>query len=308
MNTDTGHRGRLVPPALVLAQITSLQLGSVVAKGAYDEVGATALAGMRLLFSAIIVCVLARPRLSAMVGRQWRPTIALGAVFAAMNVAYFQAIEHLPIGVASTIELLGPVTLAVAMSRHWRDVAGALMALAGVLLLASPGAALPVAGLVFGVLAATCRALYVVLNRRVGLLFDDWSGLAVALAVGACLLTPVTAVTHGAAIARHPHLLLTGLLVALLSSLIPYSLDMTALRRIDVRAFGVLLAMSPAVGAGVGFLLLDERLTVRQGVAIALVIVAAAWSVGTAGNRAAREPAKPSPRQEPERPHRDVPR
>ncbi|GHE24722.1 EamA family transporter [Streptomyces hydrogenans] len=286
MNTDRTHRGRLVPPALVLAQITSLQLGSVVAKGAYDEVGATALAGMRLLFSAIIVCVLVRPRLSAMVGRQWWPTIALGAVFAAMNVAYFQAIEHLPIGVASTIELLGPVTLAVAMSRHWRDVVGVLMALAGVLLLASPGSELPVAGLVFGVLAATCRALHVVLNRRVGSLFDDWSGLA----VGACLLTPVTAVTHGAAIARHPHLLLTGLLVALLSSLIPYSLDMTALRRIDVRAFGILLAMSPAVGAGIGFVLLDEHITVRQSVAIALVIVAGAWSVKTADNRADRLP------------------
>ncbi|WP_229829392.1 EamA family transporter [Streptomyces massasporeus] len=282
------HHDRMVPPLLVLAQISSLQIGSAVAKGAYDEVGATALAGMRLLFSAVIVWLLVRPRLSAMAGRQWRAAIALGAVFAVMNVAYFQAIKYLPIGIASTIELLGPMVVAIAMSRHWRDMAGALLALAGVLLLASPGGELPAAGLVFGALAAACRAAYVVLNRRVGLLFDDWSGLAVALAVGACLLTPAAAVTHGATIARQPHLLLTGLLVALLSSLIPYSLDMTALRRIGVRAFGILLAMSPAVGAAVGFLVLGEHVTVRQCTAIALVVAATAWSVSRSGGKSDR--------------------
>ncbi|CAL9285688.1 EamA family transporter [Streptomyces sp. SudanB182_2057] len=292
MNARHAHRGRWVPPLLVLAQISSLQLGSAVAKGAYDEVGAIALAGMRLLFSAVIVCVLVRPRPSAMAPRQWRAAIALGVVFATMNVAYFQAITYLPIGVASTIELLGPVVVSVAMSRHWRDMAGALMALTGVVLLASPGADLPLAGLLTGALAAACRAAYVVLNRRVGLLFDDWSGLAVALAVGACLLTPVAAVTHGATVARHPHLLLIGLLVAVLSSLIPYSLDMTALRRIDVRAFGVLLAMSPAVGACVGFVVLGEHVTVRQCAAIALVVVAGAWSVRSAPGRADRGPAE----------------
>lgn len=286
MKAGQAHRDRMIPPLLVLAQISSLQIGSAVAKSAYDEAGATALAGMRLLFSSLIVWALVRPRLRAMASRQWRTAIALGVVFAIMNVAYFQAIQYLPIGVASTIELLGPVVLAIAMSRHWRDLAGALMALTGVLLLASPGAALPVTGLLLGTLAATCRAAYVVLNRRVGLLFDDWSGLAVALAVGSCLLTPVAAITHGAAIARHPHLLLIGLLVALLSSLIPYSLDMTALRRIDVRAFGILLAMSPAIGAGVGFVLLGEHITVRQCAAIALVIVASAWSVSSSGGKA----------------------
>ncbi|MEH0418370.1 EamA family transporter [Streptomyces sp. B21-083] len=279
MKAQQAHRDRMVPPLLVLAQISSLQVGSAVAKSAYDEVGATALAGMRLLFSAVIVWVLVRPRPSAMSSRQRWTAIALGVVFAAMNVAYFQTIKYLPIGIASTIELLGPLIVAVAMSRHWKDLAGTLMALTGVLLLASPGAALPVAGLLLGGLAAICRASYVLLSRRVGRLFDDWSGLAVALAIGACLLTPVAAATQGAVIARHPHLLLTGLLVALLSSLIPYSLDLTALRRIDVRAFGILLAMSPAVGAGVGYVVLGEHMTARQGAAIALVVVATAWSV-----------------------------
>lgn len=290
MKLGQAHGDRMVPPLLVLAQISSLQVGSAVAKGAYDEVGATALAGMRLLFSAVIVWLLVRPRPSAMSSRQRWTAIALGVVFATMNVAYFQTIKYLPIGVASTVELLGPLVVAIAMSRHWKDLAGALMALAGVLLLVSPGAALPIAGLLLGALAATCRAAYVVLSRRVGRLFDDWSGLAVALAVGACLLTPVAAATQGAVIARHPHLLLTGLLVALLSSLIPYFLDLTALRCIDERAFGILLAMSPAVGAGVGFVVLGEHMTVRQGAAIAMVIVATAWSVHSPGDRIGRAP------------------
>ncbi|MEV5433920.1 EamA family transporter [Streptomyces sp. NPDC052701] len=117
------------------------------------------------------------------------------------------------------------------------------------------------------------------LSRRVGQLFADWTGLAVALACGACVLAPVAAVTDGNVVAAHPAVLGTGLLVALLSSLIPYSLDMTVLRRIDTRAFGVLLALSPAVGAGVGYVLLHEQLTARQLCAMALVVLAGAWSM-----------------------------
>ncbi|MEU9116364.1 EamA family transporter [Streptomyces sp. NPDC048483] len=266
----------------VLAQISSLQLGAAVAKAAYDEVGAIALAGMRLLFSAIILWALVRPRPSAIAAHQWRAAIALGVVFAGMNVAYFTAIEYLPIGIASTVELLGPMAVAVAMSRHMRDVVCALTAVAGVVLLAVPGGSLPVSGLLLGGLAAACRASYVLLNRKVGRLFDDWGGLTIALAVGACLLAPAAAALQGGAVVRNPAVLVTGLVVALLSSLLPYSLDMIALRRIDARAFGILLSLSPAVGTGVGVALLHEHITVRQGCAIALVVAASAWSVRTA--------------------------
>ncbi|GGX43350.1 EamA family transporter [Streptomyces noursei] len=136
-----------------------------------------------------------------------------------------------------------------------------------------------VAGLLLGGTAGPCRALYVVLNRRVGRLFPDWTGLALALACGACVLTPVTAVTDGNRVAAQLAVLVTGLLVAFPSSLIPYAMDMTVLRRIDARAFGVLLALSPAVAAAVGFLMLREQLTVRQLDAIALVVLAGVWSV-----------------------------
>ncbi|MFF9510655.1 DMT family transporter [Streptomyces sp. NPDC014724] len=282
-------QGTATAPALMLVQIASLQAGSAVAKEAYASVGPSALAGMRLFFSAAILWLLVRPSLRRVTAVQWRAVIPLGLVFAAMNVAYFQAISRLPIGVAATVELLGPLALSIALSRRLEHLAVSLLALAGVLLLTGPGASLPAAGLVLGGAAALCRAGYVALSRRVGRLFPDWTGLSLALACGACVLTPVSAVTDGVAVASHPAVLLTGLLVALLSSLIPYALDMTVLRRIDARAFGVLLALSPAVAAAVGFLLLREQLTVRQLAAIALVVLAGAWSVRRAGRPAAPE-------------------
>ncbi|WP_327659423.1 MULTISPECIES: EamA family transporter [unclassified Streptomyces] len=283
-------RGVAAAPVLMLTQIASLQVGSAVAKGAYASAGPTALAGMRLFFAAVVLWLLVRPRLRGITAAQWRAAVALGLVLAAMNLAYFQAISRLPIGVAATLELLGPLALSIALSRRIEHLVVALLALAGVLLLAAPGASLPAAGLLLGGAAAVCRAGYVVLNRRVGRLFPDWTGLTLALAVGACVLTPVTAVTDGDRMAAHPSVLFTGLLVALLSSLIPYSLDMTVLRRIDARAFGVLLALSPAVAAGIGFVLLHEELTGRQLGAAALIVLAGAWSV----RRAARSAGPPT--------------
>ncbi|MFJ1835259.1 EamA family transporter [Streptomyces sp. NPDC088175] len=289
------RQGTATAPALMLVQIASLQAGSAVAKEAYASIGPSALAGMRLFFSAVILWLLVRPSLRRVTAVQWRAVILLGLVFAAMNVAYFQAVSRLPIGVAATVELLGPLALSIALSRRLEHLAVALLALAGVLLLTGPGASLSAAGLVLGGAAALCRAGYVVLSRRVGRLFPDWTGLALALACGACVLTPVSAVTDGVTVAAHPAVLLTGLLVALLSSLIPYALDMTVLRRIDARAFGVLLALSPAVAAAVGFLLLREQLTVRQLAAIALVVLAGAWSVRRAGRPAALEARPDTP-------------
>ncbi|KUJ65623.1 hypothetical protein ACZ90_45845 [Streptomyces albus subsp. albus] len=271
------RRNTAMAPALMLGQICSLQAGSAVAKEAYATVGPTGLAGMRLAFSAAILWLLVRPRLRGIAARQWRAAISLGVVFAAMNLAYFQALGHLPIGVAATLELLGPLALSIAASRRLEHLAAALLALGGVLLLATPGS-LPMSGILLGVAAALCRAGYVLSNQRVGRLFSDWTGLALALACGACVLTPVAAIVDGEDVAAHPASLGTGFTVALLSSLVPYSLDMTLLRRIDIRAFGVLLALSPAVGAGIGFAVLHEQLTARQLCAIALVVLAGAWS------------------------------
>ncbi|MGW5678028.1 EamA family transporter [Streptomyces sp. NPDC003860] len=196
-----------------------------------------------------------------------------------MNALYFQAIAHLPIGVASAVELLGPLALAAALSRRARDLVVVAAAVGGVLLLVAPGADLAWVGLVWGAGAAVCRGAYVMLSHRVGRGFDDATGLALALAVGACLLTPVAAVSGAHQIVAHPEVLVVGALVAVLSSLVPYRLDMVVLRRVGVRTFGVLLALSPAVGAVVGALVLGEVLGGREAAAVLLIVVASAVAV-----------------------------
>lgn len=281
--------GPLTAPGMVLAQIASLQLGSAVAKGLFADVGVTATAALRITVAAIVLCALVRPRIRSFTSVQWRATLGLGVVFAAMNLAYFQAIGVLPIGIAVTLELLGPLLLALALTRRRSDLAWLVLAVTGVLLLSSPGGGLPLIGVGLGLLAAGCRASYVLLNRQVGRIFEDWSGLAVALAVGACLLAPIGAVSGGTHL-LDLGVLATGVLVALLSSLLPYSLDLVALRRISPRLFGILLSLSPAVGALVGFVVLAEALTTRQGLAILLVVVASAGAVAGDARAGRRHP------------------
>jgi inner membrane transporter RhtA len=196
-----------------------------------------------------------------------------------MNLAYFQTIALVPLGVASTLELLGPIGLAVALTRRLTDLLWALLAVVGVVLLGAPGNGAPVlAGIGMGVLAAICRAGYVVLNRRIGRLFPDWTGLALALAAGAGVLAPAGAITGGARL-LDPAVLATGVLVALLSSLLPYMLDLLVLRRISARLFGILLSISPVAAALVGLVVLGQALTTDQVVAIGLIVVAGVGAV-----------------------------
>lgn len=292
--TAPGSRS-LTAPGLVLVQIASLQLGSALAKDLFSEVGATATAALRITLAALVLCATVRPRLRSRSAPQWRAVLALGAVLAAMNLAYFHTIARLPIGIASTLELLGPLALAIVLTRRLSDLAWALLSITGLLLLTAPGADLPMPGILLGLLAAGCRAAYVLLNRRVGQLFTDWSGLALALAAGAALLAPLGAVTGGARL-LDPGVLAAGAGVAILSSLLPYCLDLLVLRRISARLFGILLSLSPAVGALVGLGALGETLTAGQVVAIGLVMVASAGAVAgdATAIRRARTPPDPA--------------
>lgn len=283
----------LTAPGLVLTQITSLQLGSAAAKSLFAEVGVTATAAMRITLAAIVLYVLVRPRLRSLTPGQWWAALCLGVVFAAMNLAYFAAIGVLPLGVAATLELLGPLLLAIALTRRPADLAWVAMAVTGLLLLGATGGRMPLLGIGLGLLAAGCRAAYVLLNRQVGRLFDDWTGLAVALVIGACLLAPIGAVSAGTRL-LDPHVLAVGMLVALLSSLLPYSLDLLALRRISPRVFGILLSLSPAIAALVGFVVLTETLTTRQMLAILLVVVASIGAV--AGETRSAQRRRQAPR------------
>jgi inner membrane transporter RhtA len=293
-------------PILVLAQIGSLQCGSAVAKGLFAAVGPTRTVCLRLWFAAVLLCALVRPRPWRFTRRQALASAGLGCVVAAMNLAYFHAIARLPLGVAATLELLGPLGLAVALARTGRELLYAALAIVGTVLLAAPGnPSVTAAGLGLGLVSALLRAGYVLLNRRIGRLIDGWSGLATALAVGAVLVIPVGILPlgdpprGGAPAVGETGLggltdltvLTRGLAVALLCAVLPYGLDLVALRRISPRVFGVLLSMSPAIGALVGYAALGERLTTRQLLALACVTAASAGVV----RQATRRPSETAP-------------
>jgi inner membrane transporter RhtA len=270
-----GAHGNSVAGAagLVLAQVTSLQLGSAVAKDLFGRAGPSGIAGLRIAWTALVLCALVRPRLRGLSTRQLTAAFGLGFVVAAMNLTYFHAIARIPIGVASSLELLGPLGLSLVMSRRPIDLLWSGLSAVGLSLLAIPSSELNVAGLGFGAIAGLLRAGYVLLNRRVGELFDDWSGLALALTAGAVVLTPIGVITGGEQL-THCDVLIHGLGVAILSSLVPYSLDLLTLRRITPRLFGIFLSASPAVAAMIGYVVLGESIIINDLLAIGLITAA----------------------------------
>ncbi|MCK9900220.1 hypothetical protein CC117_13950 [Parafrankia colletiae] len=293
---QAGARRRWVPAGLVLAQVLSLQCGAAAAKNLFPAAGTTATVLMRLWFAALILLALARPNLRVACARGIRPVAALGCVIAAMNMAYFQAVARLPLGVAAVLELLGPLTVATVLSRSRTDVLAAALAFGGITLIAFPGGAgVTSAGLALGLLAAVLRASYVLLSGHVGRATADLSGLAVALLVGAFVFTPFALAFGGVDRLGHPRNLALGLLVAVLSSALPYTLDLHTLRRTSARVFGVLICLGPAVGGIVGYILLGEQLSPRQMIAVLLITTAAflvSRQKGAVPGRAAPGPVK----------------
>ncbi|WP_306739636.1 DMT family transporter [Arthrobacter sp. B0490] len=198
-----------------------------------------------------------------------------------MNTFFYLALERLHLGTAVTIEVLGPLVLSVLAGRRWLSLLWAGIAAAGVALLGGGATELDPLGVLFALLAAVMWAAYILLSRSSGTHFDGVSGLAIALAIGALLTTPVAAFTAGPRL-LDPAVLAVGLGVALLSTAIPYALEQTALRRITTETFAVLLSLAPAVAALAGFIVLHQALTAIQLVGIACVVIAGIGAVRTA--------------------------
>jgi threonine/homoserine efflux transporter RhtA len=294
--------------ALVFGGIVSVQVGAGLAAHMFARLGPAGVTGLRLWWSALIIAVVggraaARALRAVAADRAWRDlavAIAFGVVLGIMNFSIYQSFARIPLGVAVTIEFLGPLAVAVASSRRWLDVLWVAMAAAGVLLLtqgggrlANTGRAGPVlglstqaAGIAFGLVAAAGWAAYILLNRATGRRFSGASGLVIAMVVAAVLATGPAIATAGSAL-LHPSLIAEGLVIGLLSSVIPYRFELEALRRVKAGLFGIWMSLEPAVAALVGLLLLGESLLARQWLAIACVIVACAG--------AARSPEQPHP-------------
>lgn len=266
---------RSVPPTLlVLLAVCSVQIGSGVATHLFIAIGPGGAAFLRIAYAAPILLVLWRPRLRGYSGTDYALAAAFGLTVAAMNFVFYSSLDRIPLGIAVTLEFVGPLGVAVAGSRRALDVVWVVLAAAGVILLAPwGGLTLDPLGAGLALLSGCFWALYILLSARVGRVFPGGSGLAIAMTVGTVALAPV-GILAGSHLLE-PRSLLVGLGVAVLSSIVPYSLELEALRSLPTRTFGVLMSCEPGVAALVGFLLLDQVLGVRAVMAVILVVIAA---------------------------------
>jgi inner membrane transporter RhtA len=266
-----------VPPTLlVLAAVASVQFGAAIAKTLFDEVGAGGTVFLRVVFAAIVVAAIWRPRVAGHDAREVRLAVAFGLVLAAMNLCFYESLDRIPLGIAVTFEFVGPLGVAVFGSRRPRDLLWVALAAAGILLLSDFGGTdLDALGVALALTAGALWAAYILLSARVGQAFPGGSGLALALVVAVVPLAPVGIADAGGDLFV-PWILAAAAAVGVLSSAIPYALELDALRRLPVGVFGVLMSLEPGVGALAGFLVLGEELAAQEVVAIGLVVAASA--------------------------------
>ncbi|HTJ66432.1 MAG TPA: EamA family transporter [Actinospica sp.] len=274
---------------MVLGSCTSLQIGAALATRLFPATGASGATLLRLGIAAAALLAGTRPGIRAWTRAQWRAVILFGVSLAGMNGFFYAAIARIPLGIAVTIEFLGPLTLAAVLSRRPRDLGWVLLALGGVVTLGltgegSSGHSLDIAGVVFVLVAAVFWALYILAGARASAEVPGRGALAVAMTIAALVLTPggVRGAEH---IADRPGLLLVALGTALMASVVPYSLEFAALRRIPRRAFGILLSLEPAVATLAGWLVLGQRVGLLALAAIVAVVAASVGSTLTAAQR-----------------------
>jgi inner membrane transporter RhtA len=271
--------GSVPPPALVLAGIVSVQIGAALAKQLFGLTGAVGAVTLRLIFAAVVLLVVWRPSLR--ITRQELPVIlGYGAVLAVMNLCFYQAITRIPLGMAVTIEFLGPLAVSIIGARRWLHGLWALLAAVGVFALTEAGGGIALSGVLFALAAATCWGLYIPLGAALGARTSGGRGLALAMTIGGLATLPLGIADAGPSMFS-PAALAAGFGVAMLSSVLPYSVELEALRRIPPRVFGVLMSLEPAVAALVGLLVLGQALRPAQWVAIACVVVASAGATRT---------------------------
>jgi inner membrane transporter RhtA len=279
--------GAVPPPVLVLLGIVSVQVGSALAKDLFGAVGSFGTVALRLFFAAAVLMLLWRPPLR-MSRRAWTAVLIYGVILGLMNMSFYLALDRLPLGIAVTIEFLGPLAVALAGSRRWLDAFWAVLAAAGVVLLMEGGGELDLVGVLFALAAGAFWGLYILAGAALGRHTTEGNGLALGMVVASLVAVPVGVADGGTALIE-PWVLIAGLGVALMSSVIPYSLDLEALRKIPPRVFGILMSLEPAMAALIGLVLLQESLHWSQWIAILCVVVASAGS--TRG--AAAKPPEP---------------
>ncbi len=275
------RRSGLGGVGLVLAGALSVHSGSAVAASLFPRAGVWAVVAMRLALGAVVLLAVCRPAIRGRSRADWTLIAAFGAALAGMNTVFYEAIGRIPLGTAVTLEVLGPLALSVVAARRASAWLWAGLALAGVALLGRDGFdRLDPAGVLLALVAGALWASYIVLSSRTGSRFPKADGLALAMGVAAVLTLPLGIAGAGPAL-LDPAVLGLGAAVALLSSVLPYTLELFALRRLPTATFAVLMSLGPAIAACAGLVILGQRMTWADALATTLVIAASIGAVRT---------------------------
>ena len=279
----TSHR---TPPVLlVLGSMLSLQFGAAIATELFDEVGSAGASALRLGLAAVVLLLWARPDVRSWSAAHRRSVVLLGLSMAVMNYAFYEAVSRI-LGAAITIEFLGPLGLAVALTRRWRELVFVALALAGVAILGlgqqgSVEGSLDPVGVAAALVAAVFWAAYIWTGSRLATTDPGIGSLAGACTVAAVVVVPIGVASSGSAL-LDGRVLLLGLAMAVLASVVPYSFELRALERMAKRTFSILVALEPAIGALVGVILLDQRLGAVSFLGVAMVVAAGVGATATA--------------------------
>lgn len=280
-------------PLLVLAAVVSVQFGGALAATLVPRIGAGGSVTLRLGFATLVLLAVARPSVRGRSARDWATVTLFGLALGGMNLSFYASLAHLPIGVAVTIEFLGPLTLAAVQSRRSRDFAAVAAAAGGVVLvsgaLETSWSELDRTGILLAATAGALWAAYIVLSQRTGRQFEKLDGLALAMVVATLAVLPLGVGTIGL---WSPGVVGVGFAIAILSSVLPYSLELVALRHLRQQVFGILLSLEPVVAALAGFLVLGQVLGTAQLVGMAFVVAASILVLGAQRRASRPDPAE----------------
>ena len=291
----TSRPPSLPPLPAVLIAIVSVQGGAALAKGLFPALGPDGTVGLRIGLSAAMLLVAFRPPLAKLTAAQWRAVLPFGLVLGVMNLVFYNAIARIPLGLAVTVEFIGPLGVAVFGSRKAVDVLWVVLAAAGIALITpwTGGSGVDPVGVLLALAAGGCWAAYIVLGGHLSRMLPGGAAVATGMLIAALAVVPFSVAVGGFANLTGGRFA-AGIGVALLSSAIPYTLEMIALRAMPLRTFGILMSLEPAVAALAGLAFLGEILTLTQWLAVGLVIVASGGSTLT--SRQAAPPVKPEGR------------
>lgn len=268
---------------LVLASIVSVQCGAALATTLFDEIGTSGAVFLRAGFGALVLVAVTRA--SALRVREWphRDVILLGGAVAAVNLVFYAALDRLPLGIAVTLEFVGPLGVAIVASHRRRDLVWALLAAIGIVLLSdgTGGESVDLLGVALALTAGAFWGAYIVLSDRVGDLAPGASGATMAAVISALIVAPFGLAQGGSEIFTPAHLAI-GAAVGILSTAVPYTFEIEALRRLPRATFGVLMSLEPAVAAAIGFIALSQNLDTVEVLAITLVVIASAGALRSA--------------------------